>query len=35
VLAAGDALGGFGCGLETKRLLLRLEGVTWIEASPA
>ena len=35
VLAAGDALGGFGCGLDAKRFLLRLEGVTWIEASPA
>ena len=35
VLAARGALGGFGCGLDWKRYLLELEGITWTEASPA
>ena len=35
VLAARDHLGGFGCGLDVKRALLRLEDITWTEASPA
>ena len=34
VLAAHDRIGGFGCGLAVKRFLLRLEGITWTEASP-
>jgi len=35
VLAAGNLLGGFGAGLDWKRYLLELEGITWTEASPA
>lgn len=31
VLAARGCIGGFGGGLERKRLLLRLEGIAWLE----
>lgn len=35
VLTTGGGLGGFGCGLEVKRVLLNLEGIRWRRASPA
>ena len=31
VLTSDGHLGGFGCGLEWKRFLLKLEGITWKE----